>query len=109
VIVNVHMADGAVFQLASRNDLRTLTDRDPANDDAAVVGFYRERPGSEWRQLRMAYIRRGQIAWVANAVDEGDSEVDVPAARLAEERHARWVERQEAHDPAQPATEIASA
>jgi hypothetical protein len=72
-----------------------------------VIAFYRERPGSEWRQLRMTYIRRGQIAWAANAVDEGDSEVDVPAARLAEERHARWLERQQGPDQtSQPTAQV---
>jgi hypothetical protein len=109
VIVNVHMSDSpAVFQFASRNDLRTLTDRDPANDDTPVIAFYRERPGAEWRRLRMNYVRRGQIAWTANAVDEGESEADVPAAKLAEERHARWLERQET-DPAAEPTEVVSA
>jgi hypothetical protein len=92
------MTDGAVFQFASRADLRKVVNREPAaEDDRTIRGFYKSNlTGWKWVELRIDHLRRHSIIYVIAAEDLDPGPDDLPAQAVAEERQRRWEQHQEA-------------
>lgn len=95
MIVNVAMTDGSVFQFASRNDLRRVLDRDLAEQDDRTVTAWAQfnTDTREWAPLRTAYLRKHSILYIVAAEDVAESDADLPAKALRDERAAKWAEK----------------
>lgn len=101
MIVNVHTSDNrTVFQFASRKDMVKVLPRDHDEPEKVaeprVQAWVKWTPESDWRSVRVRAIRRGAINYVVSAEDEAESDADLPAKDLAEERRVAWEAKQDA-------------
>jgi hypothetical protein len=101
VITNVHLVDGrTTFQFVSRGDMRKLlaTTLGPQEEEpppGPVTAWARWNPDDPtWVPIRLHFLRRGSIAFVLAAKDEAAQPSDLPAQSEAEERAARFAERE---------------